>query len=225
MFTMSPAEAKAFDNKSAFIDSAGKYKGTIVSAEYVNNFEKGSQNIVLTFKSDTGQMATFWLNMIYNGNEKNETNHKLLSAILACLRLRDTGQAQATTINKWDRATRTEKPTQVQAFVSLHGKRIGLILQMEISKTSEDGFARPVIYAPFDYESERVATEILSQAPAPVLLSRLLEKAMERPLIDRRQNNKPAKPNNGGFGDYNKAVPEFIGQGNQADPFDDDIPF
>lgn len=224
MYEMNPAAARAADVKSSYINDAGKFKGTIVSAEFLDNRANGSENIVIAFKADNGQEANFLLNMVYQGTQKNETNIKILSAILACLRMRTTGEVQQASIEKWNKDTRQKERQTVPAFTALHGKKIGFILQMEIGRDSQDGRARPIIYAPFEYESEKTATEVLGSKPAE-MLPRMVERAMERPLIDRRgQAKQPAN-----FNDYNKASQGFHAPAQKASaasiPFDDDVPF
>lgn len=218
MFNLDPQAAKAADVKSAAIQSAGKYKGRIVCAEFVENTEKGSKNICFHFKSDAGQEAQFFLNLVFNHNERNETGHKMLSAILACLKMRSTGNPAPGYVEKWSKLAQARDKVAVQAFPDMAGKEIGLVVQMEIEKKSENGYPRPIIYLPFEAATEKTASEVL--AVPPVMNGEVLAKAVqhiaERPLIDRRP--KAASASSGGFGGSAPAAAD-------APDFDDDIPF
>lgn len=213
MFALDTTAAKAADVKTATIQSAGKYIGKIVCAEYIENPEKGSKNIRIAFKSDGGQEASFFLNMIYQGNQKNETNHKVLSAILACIRSRNTGAPAAGFVEKWNKDSQKREQVAAMVFPDLADKRIGFLVQMEIGKTSESGYPNPTIYMPFDAESEKTASEVLAQPP--VIRGEVLAKAVQyiadHPLVDRR-------PKGGAQAAATYSAPA-------AADFDDDIPF
>lgn len=215
MFQLDPNAAKANDVKSATIQTAGKYKGQIVCAEYVENAQKGSKNIRIVFKSDEGQEASFFINMIYRHSERNDGGNKLLSAILACLKLRDTGAPAAGTVEKWNADKGARENVAASVFPALAGRKIGLLIQMEIEKNSEKGYPRPTIYMPFEYETEKTASEVL--ANPPVLKAEILAKAVQvvadRPVADRR-------PKDAGSYHTPSSTPAPA-----ADEFDDDIPF
>jgi len=219
MFNLDPNAAKAADVKSATIQAAGKYKGRIVVAEYVENQQKGSKNIRLVFKSDAGQEASFFLNMVYAGTTVNESNHKMLSAILACMKMRSTGNVAAGRVEKWNKDKQVREMVDASVFPDLAGKEIGFLIQMEIEKNSENGYPRPVIYLPFEASSEKTASEVL--ANPPVMQGTTLEKAVayiaEHSLVDRRKNSDAGrKP------EYNTANATA---GGSAAQYDDDIPW
>lgn len=217
MFNLDPQAAKAADVKSASIQSAGKYKGRITCAEYVENPEKGSKNICIHYKTDGGQDASFFINQVFNHNERNESGHKLLSAILACLKMRSTGNAAPGHVEKWSKLTQSRDKVATLVFPDMAGKELGILVQMEIEKKSENGYPRPIIYMPFEASTEKTASEVLAQPP--IMHGEVLAKAVQyladRPLVDRRPK---AAQNNGGFG--NQAP-----QSDAAPDFDDDLPF
>lgn len=218
MFNLDPQAAKAADVKSASIQSAGKYKGRIVCAEFIENTEKGSKNICIHYKTDAGQEAQFFINLIFNHNERNETGHKMLSAILACLKLRSTGNPTPGSVEKWSKLAQAREQVAAQVFPAMAGKEIGFLVQMEIEKKSETGYPRPVIYLPFEAATEKTASEVL--AVPPIMNGEILAKAVqhiaERPLIDRRPKASAASA--GGFGGAPAAAytPDFD---------DDTLPF
>lgn len=217
MFALDANAAKAADVKTASIQQAGKYKGKITHAEYIENGATGSKNVSITFKTDDGQDARFFLNMVYQHDQQNTTNHKLLSAILACLKLRNTGKTAKATLEKWNSNTQQREAVEADVFPDLAGKKIGLLVQMEIDKKSTDGKARPTIYMPFDYDSEKTASEVL--ATPPVMKAEVLAKAvqfvLDKPLVDRRPHGAASAP----------ATTNGYQAPAMPDAFDDDIPF
>lgn len=216
MYTLDTNAAKAADVKSAFIQTAGKYIGKIDHVEYLENPTKGSQNIRIVFRSDAGQDAAFFINMVHHGDQRNDGGHKLLSAILACLRMRSTGNKGNGTVPKWNPDTRLHDMVAATVFPDMAGKRIGLLIQMEIEKNSESGRPRPIIYMPFEADSEKTASEILAQPPVanPAVLGKAMAYIADHPLIDRRPK--------GSYGAAQARAAADLAADNQ---FDDDIPF
>lgn len=217
MFALDTNAARAADVKTATIQTAGKYKGKIVCVEYLENTANGSKNVRIVFRSDDGQDASFFLNMVYQHNQQNESSHKLLSAILACIKLRNTGNTASGSVEKWNADLQKREQVAALVFPDMAGKRIGLLIQMEIEKKSEKGYPRPIIYMPFDAETEKTASEVL--AVPPVLKGETLAKAVqyiaEHQLVDRRPKSGLASAAPAGFG----------GQAQSAPDLDDDIPF
>lgn len=215
MFNLDPNAAKAADVKSATIQASGKYKGRITVAEYIENQQKGSKNIRIAFKSDAGQEASFFLNMVYAGSTINDSNHKMLSAILACLKMRSTGNPAAGKVEKWNKDKQARELVDASVFPDMAGKEIGFLIQMEIEKNSENGYPRPTIYMPFEASSEKTASEVL--ANPPVMQGTTLEKAVayiaEHSIVDRRKHGQVAQ----------KHEQQAATQG--ADAFDNDIPW
>ncbi|WP_432783685.1 hypothetical protein QZH45_09515 [Pseudomonas corrugata] len=188
MFALDRNAACAADNKSAFIDDAGKYIGTFTRAELVKG-QTGSVGLGLTFKTDGGSEAQFYINTSYLKDGQMQQNNggaQTVSAILACLRLNGSGDPAPVTVEKWNSETKQREKVQIQGFPALMNKPIGLLLQMEIEKTSEKGLPRPTIYAPFSAESEKTASEILSKVATPAKLEKMVQAVMAKPLIDRR---------------------------------------
>lgn len=197
MFSLDRNAACAADNKSAFIDEAGKYIGTFTRAELVNG-QTGSVGLGLTFKVDNGGEAQFYINTSYlKDGQQNQNNGgtQTVSAILACLRLNASGDPAMVTVEKWNPDTKQREKTQVQGFPGLMNKPIGLLIQMEIEKGSEKGLPRPIIYAPFSAESEKTASEILGKAAAPAKLEKMVQAVMAKPLVDRRPKGQASNDN------------------------------
>lgn len=215
MFTLDTNAARAADNKSSFIDEAGKYIGTFTRAEYMEKAETGSTGIGLTFKSRDGAEAQFYINLTYQHGTRNNGGYELINAIMACLQLRAVGAPQPITVEKWNNDTKQREKVSVQGFKELMDKQIGLLVQMEIEKNSRTGLPRPTIYAPFSAESEKTASEILDKVAVPAKLEKMVQALIARPLIDRRPASSRSAPQQSQQG----------APGPDADPFDDDIPF
>lgn len=213
MFNLDANAARAADNKSAFIDEAGKYIGTFTRAEYMEKQQTGSTGIGLTFKTQEGAEAQFYINLSYQHGTKNDGGHSLLNALMACMQLRTVAAPQTITVEKWNKDAGQREKVQVYGFPEMMGQPVGLLLQMEIEKNSESGNPRPTIFAPFSAESEKTASEVLDpKKPAPSKLEKMVQQVMKKPVIDRRP-----KGSAGSAGHT---------QDNSAPPADwDDIPF
>lgn len=187
MFALDQNAARAADNKSAFIDEAGKYIGKFIRAEYMEKQSTGSTGIGFTFKTNAGAEAQFYVNLSYQHGTRNDGGHQTLNALMACLSLRNVAAPQPIEVEKWDKDAGQRVKTTVSGFPELMDKDVGLLIQMEIEKSSEKGMPRPVIFAPFSAESEKTASEILDpRKPAPSKLEKMVEQVMKRPVIDRR---------------------------------------
>jgi hypothetical protein len=210
MLSLDTNAAKAADNKSAFIDEAGKYTGTFTRAEYMENGSTGSTGLGLTFKSNSGAEAQFYVNLSYQHGTKNDGGHAILNAVMACLQLRKVDAPRTITVEKWNKDAKQREKVDVYGFPELMGKPIGLLIQMEIEKSSENGAPRPTIYAPFSAESEKTASEVLDpKCTHPAKLEKMVQQIMARPIIDRRPKGYQQAPST-----------------NSAPPTDwDDIPF
>ena len=214
MFKLDAGAARAADNKSAFIDDAGKCIGTFVRAEYMEKQATGSVGLGLTFKTDAGAEAQFYINLSYQHGTKNDGGHQTLNAIMACLKLREVPAPTPITFEKWDKDAGQRVSVTALGFPVLMGKPIGLLIQMEIEKNSENGNPRPTIYMPFSAESEKTASEILDpKCMAPAKLEKAVQVVMNKPVVDRRP--KGGSESHGVSGGH---VPEI------DDRFDD-IPF
>ena len=218
MFALDTNAARAADNKSAFIDEAGKYIGVFTRAEYMEKKETGSTGIGFTFKSREGAEGQFYVNLSYQHGTRNDGGYQLLNALMACMSLRNVGNPQPIEIEKWDNEAKQRVKATVSGFPELMNTEVGLLIQMEIEKKSEKGIPRPTIFAPFSAESEKTASEILDpKKPAAAKLEKMVQQVMNKPLVDRR----PAGSRNAPSGDDYAAYAGSAG----ADPFDDQIPF
>lgn len=193
MFTLDTNAARAADNKSAFVDDAGKYIGAFTRAEYMDKQETGSTGIGFTFKTREGADAQFYINLSYQHGTKNDGGHALLNAIMACLQLRRVEAPQTISFEKWDKDAGARVKATAYGFPELMNKPIGLLLQMEIEKNSTTGQPRPTIFAPFSAESEKTASEILDpKCTSPAKLEKMVQQVMNKPVVDRRPKGSQA---------------------------------
>lgn len=187
MFNLDANAARSADNKSAFIDEAGKYLGAFNRAEYMEKQDTGSTGIGFTYKTREGAEAQFYLNLSYQHGTKNDGGYALMNAIMACLQLHTVGAPQPMEIEKWDKDSSSRVKVSVPSFKELCGKPLGLLIQMEIEKNSITGMERPAIFAPFSAESEKTASEILDpRCTSPAKLEKMVQQVMKRPVVDRR---------------------------------------
>ena len=217
MFALDTNAARAADNKSAFIDEAGKYIGVFTRAEYMEKKETGSTGIGFTYKTNAGAEAQFYVNLSYQHGTKNDGGHAMLNALMACMQLRKVEAPRTITVEKWNADAKQREKVQVYGFPELMDKPVGLLLQMEIEKNSEKGNPRPTMYAPFSAESEKTASEILDpNCKSPAKLEKMVQQIMAKPLIDRRPAGSRSAPQGDDYAAY---------AGNAGDSFDDQIPF
>lgn len=218
MFNLDANAARSADNKSAFIDEAGKYIGAFNRAEYMEKSDTGSTGIGLTFKSRDGAEAQFYLNLSYQHGKRNDGGHALLNALMACMQLRTVAAPKPMEIEKWDKDAGARVKVTVPSFAEFIGKPIGLLLQMEIEKNSTTGMERPVIFAPFSAESEKTASEILDQrCTTPAKLEKMVQQVMKKPVVDRRPKGSQGQAQAYGTDPH--------GAGNDMPADWDDIPF
>lgn len=218
MFNLDANAARSADNKSAFIDEAGKYIGAFSRAEYMEKQDTGSTGIGFTYKAREGAEAQFYLNLTYQHGTKNDGGYALMNAIMACLQLRTVGAPQLMEVEKWDKDSSSRVKVSVPSFKELCGKPLGLLIQMEIEKNSITGMERPTIFAPFSAESEKTASEILDpRCTTPAKLEKMVQQIMKRPVVDRRP--KGASHTQQGVQYQNGPMADG------PDEYDQDIPF
>lgn len=219
MFKFDPAQAKAYDQRGGYINEAGKYPGYIESAVWhVKNGQNGqSQGIFLNFVSDAKQKARFYINTSYHGGTVNEGGCKLIHAILACLKMRESGDPVPTQVKEYNPDTRQEETVTRDCFIQLHNKPLGIVVQM----VHEDGRdnPNPAIYSVFEPATEMTASEILGRATEPVQLGKVMAYIAEKPLNDRRKAGSQTPPPP----PQRQAAAQ--GRPQPVDDLDDSIPF
>lgn len=215
-YTLDTAEAKKADQKGGFINETGKYKGKFTRVEELQA-STGTQGIGFTFVSDEGQTANF---NVYTRKADGTvlSGNQMIMALLACLKLRGTGNSEDRPVKRYDFDTKKNYEEDAPVFTALMDKPIGLLLQScEYAKekdrvpTGDYGW-KIEPYAPFQADTELMATEVLNKATKPEMLANMVAKLKDRPLKNRGSAPAARQSQTGG-------------QRQSSDDFDDPIPF
>ena len=206
-------DARKGDTVSNVLRESGKYVGTITRAEKLlsrNNVE----GLGLSIKTDDGCTANYLdvYTVRLSDGEKLRGYH-LVQALLACLKMRDVEEGSIEA-EKWDASARALVRTHLEGYPGLMGKRIGVILQRELSTNQSTGADadRLILIGVFDPQTNLTASEILGGKTEPKRIHDY-EKMLERtPVLDRRKGR-------------NETHAAQARSANASADFDDDIPF
>lgn len=211
MLNFDPNTAKQADQLNNQITQSGKYIGTITRAEKLLS-TKQTQGLGLSFKTDAGETADYL--DLYTINASNDAlpSMKTVQAILGCLGLREAEDGNVT-CEKYNKDTKKREQVTVPGYPSIQGKRIGFLLQKELSTNSTNGkdVERMQIVGVFQADTELTVTEILARKTTPETLPKMMHALMLKPVRDNR-----------------KATPQQSYSAPSGDSFsgmDDDIPF
>lgn len=210
--TLNPNEARQADRTNLGIKTSGKYIGTITRAEKIIS-KKNTEGLGISFKTDDGATANYLDLYTVNAEGKTLPSMATVQAILCCTRTKnaDEGTIQ---FEKWDNEAKQSIKTNANGYPSLMGKRIGLLLQQELSTNNTNGndVDRVVIYGVFEADTKLTASEILDKATKPEKLEKMLNALMARPINDRRdkafikQSTTSSQPA-GAFDDFEDDIP------------------
>lgn len=211
MYDLNVNDAKAAEQIGRFISETGKYQGTLVRAEVIKSTQ-GTDGVEFTFISDDGREADFLQLWTAKADGTRLHGFKVLMALMACCGIRNLTPLEMV-VKKWDPNAHAKVETKIKGFPGLTGKKVGLLLQKELynKNNGKEGY-KMNIYAPFQYETELTASEILDRKSQPVALGKLVS------ILQDRDNRKASSANNSGYG-FQSAAPAG------TDPLDDDIPF
>lgn len=180
-------EAKNADRTNQSIKTSGKYIGVITRAEKLLS-KKDTQGVGFSFKTDNGDTANYL--DIYTMNAKGEKlpGYALVNAILCCARLREVTDG-IIEFEKWDKDAKAMVKAKAEGYPELMGKRIGFLLQQELSTNIETGADsdRVNVYGVFEADTGFTASEIVDKATKPEKLDKMLTALMARPVYDRRE--------------------------------------
>lgn len=205
-------EARQADRSNQSIRVAGKYIGTITRAEKLLS-KKNTEGFGLSFKTDDGQTANYL--DLYTVNDKGETLPSMatVQAIMCCTRTREAPEGSIK-FEKWDSDAKVMYEASANGYPTLMGKRIGLLLQQELSDNPNDPSKhndRVIVYGVFEADSELTASEILDKKTVPEKLGKMVTALMAKPINDRRANKSTHSPSTQST--------------SKNDDFEDDIPF
>ncbi len=224
MYTLDPTAAREAENFSSFLSETGKYKGKFIRAEKLVSSNKGTHGIGFTFESDSKQTTRFDI-WTMNAQGEHLTGFKTLSAIMACLKLKNLAVGTGP-VERYDYDTKQRNTVQAEIFPDLLNKPVGLVLvnteyekMREGHKTGETGW-RLELVAPFEAATEFTASEIMDRATQPKKLAAIVATLTDRPL-----KNKPAQRQQAPAR-YDDAPPVgHPASGGFSAPDDSDIPF
>lgn len=215
-FTLNQDAAREANSGGKQIRITGKYKGSIIA--FYDKSDGGAESVNLMFESDQGQTCGPLSIYTHNKDGKELPGFKLVNALMVCVRTR-TLTTKLGNVELYDFDSGSVQTKQKEIYQELSGKKIGLVLQQE-EMTDKAGNLkldnqgnpkyRMTVAAPFDYQSELMAVEILDKKATPEQLGKVLEYIMANPI--RFAKRKAAQGNN------NQPPPNFEGLNN------DDIP-
>lgn len=214
-YALNAETAKAAEQFSSYLDTTGKYLGVITRAEAISS-KSGSEGIELAFKSRDGLEANYIQLWTSKQNGEPLQGLKVLNALMAVLKLRNITAVRGP-IEKMDNGQKVV--VQVDLLPDLM-KPVGLVLQRE-EYTKDNGQTgyRMLLIAPFCAETERTATEVLSQAREAKALTKIIEWLADKPV--RHAKPRAGQTHAASYDAQRPGAPVATG----ANDFDDDIPF
>lgn len=142
---------------------------------------------------------------------------RTVSAILACLKEHDSGEPTTAQVKEYNHDTKQEEAVMRDCFTKLHGKQLGIVVQM----VHEDGRENPSpsLYSVFEASSELTAGEIMRGETQPAQLGKIMAYIANKPLVDKRKNSPvPPQPTR-------QPVQRPTAPTAPVDDIDSDIPF
>jgi hypothetical protein len=217
MLTFNPQVAATADQVNSAIRESGKYIGTITRAEKLLS-SANSKGLGLSFKADDGSTADYLDLYTTNANGDVLPSAKTVQAILGCLKLREAKDGKIE-CEKYDKDTKSRKKMVLDGYPDLMGKRIGFLLQKELSTNTKNGedTDRVIVFGVFQADTELTVSEIVARKTTPETLPKMLEALMARPVRDSRKKRANAAQHGMPDQQYHEGTPATM------DDFD--IPF
>ncbi len=165
-------------NVGGRIETSGAYVGHFTLAKE-RTAKTGTKGIEFNFEAEDGRVArylTLWLARA-NG-EKIEYPYSLLSALMACLNVKNIESTPAT-IDEWNQAAGTMMPTEAQTFPDLMNKQVGVLLQREERLWEGKTFVSMKIAQFYDPSDRSTPAEIMSGKRSGQALDKLVANLRE----------------------------------------------
>lgn len=203
-FALNQDAAREANSVGKQIRMTGKYKGTITA--FYDKSDKGAESVNLMFESDQGQTCGPLSIYTHNRDGRELPGFKLVNAIMVCVRTRSLTTTLGN-VDLYDFDTNSVQTKKKEVYQELSGKKIGLVLQQEEMTDKEGNLKldnsgnpkyRMTVSAPFDYQSELMAVEILDKKATPEQLGKVLEYIMANPVRfakKKASNNNQPPPN------------------------------
>jgi hypothetical protein len=185
MYKLDVEAAKKADNKTQFISERGKYVGVFTRAEVIES-SKGTEGVGFSFKSNDGQEARF---DVYTRKSDGSLlmGYDAINAIMAVLKVREAAPKTAT-VKSWNPDTQALEDKQAECLVDLMNKQIGVLLYVEEYEKQDGSVGKGMrLYAPFQADTELVASEVLNRETKPLKLEKLLAGMKDKPLKHSKQ--------------------------------------
>jgi hypothetical protein len=208
--TLDSKLAKEGSGGSTRISAKGKFKGVIEHMK-VYQTDSSSTFINFTFKADNGQDCRFSI-CIFGKDGKPTFGFKQLQAMMACCKIRSLTPTKVI-MDDYNLDTKQVEKMERDVYKEFSGAKIGFALyrhdRPKYSDPSKMEFVME-ISAPFNYDSEQTAQEVLDSKP-PASLEKIIQN-----LTDKE--TKSTAQSAGGYSGY-ESMPEANGS------MEDDIPF
>lgn len=167
-YGMNEEAAAEADNNFIRLSRTGGYTGQITMAKKVTSL-KGTEGIEMSFKSDEGAEASFLTLWTINNKGEQIYGFKQLSALMACMRLKDVRGQQAE-IDVYDYDSKMDKKVSAFVFPGLMNAPVGLVLQNEEYLNNSGQLKnRMIIHSFFEASSRKTAKEVLNNSEAKTL--------------------------------------------------------
>ena len=227
--TLNSSTVKSAESRTTPIEESGAYVGTLTRAEAVTA-KTGSTGVDMSFVSTDNKIANYlsvWTNKA-DGTEIFGIG--LIMSAMTCLKVKEIF-TNTKTIQKWDSSSQCMADFEVELYMSLMDKPIGIVLQKEWQldfnkELKYDKAGNPMfkfnVLGFFDAVTRLTASEILDGVKVPVALDRKLKSLKDKPLpVGAPKTVAPS--DDGGF--TVKAVEEIKRVIGSINDFDSDCPF
>lgn len=187
MLSFDANTARQADQVSSVINVAGKYIGTITRAEKLLSPSK-TQGLGLSFKSDSGETADYLDLYTINSSGDVLPSMKVVQAILGCLQLRTAADGKVE-VDKWNKDEKKREKLVVDGYPTIQGKRIGFLLQKELSTNTKNGedTEKMIVVGVFQADTLLTVSEILAQKTKPETLEKMVYWLESHPVRDTRK--------------------------------------
>lgn len=213
MLKLNADAARKADNFSSVIRDTGKYLCTITRAQKLLS-KQNTQGVGFSVRTDDGATATFLDVWTVNAAGKGLMGNGIVSAIMCCTKTKEAAEG-AIEFEAWDYDLSRMAKTSGTGYPVLMGKKVGFVLQRELSIYDGKEQDRVVIAAVFEAATGFMASEILGGATKAEKLEKIVATIMSNPIRDRRKKKEGGRPVS------TAASPKTA----ESQDFDDDIPF
>lgn len=180
-FNLDPKAAKESNVGNKRLSESGAHPGVIKAAWYEKN-DKGTESVHIQFAADDGREANQLVLYTHNGDGKALSSFNTFNAILACARIKQvTAQRQTVELYDFDAGGMVKRDKE--CYVALHGKPIGLFLQLEERKNRSDEIKESLsIVGAFEAKTKLVAAEILNSQTDAAQFPKIVDWLAKNPV-------------------------------------------